>query len=421
MNIVFVTTQSSTQSTLIGRVVPLAKEFIKMGHDVTVLMHREEESSFRPRCAPRLPAVALAKVGSLGEVGSRNPDNVDAGPRSSMTTEAEIKTCITGPNPFERNSSGKKRHSGVRLVSVMIANAVRAAWHLYAVHPDVVIIAKPLPENTLAVLLWKLLHWNTKVIVDVDDFELFANKLASPMQRASVHWSERTATRMASRIIVATPFLMDYMAGLVSHKIPVTVIPTGYSPSSANYVHSDEPVLLYAGSVSTSSGHYVGFLPELLQEVRKQVPLARLLIAGTGDDEELLKQKFQQLQLSDAVTWFGRFSQQDTHELISKSAILIDPIDGSIVSRAKSSFRTMLACAEGMPVVTSNIGIRPMLLPQELHEKFFALPADVKSYAEKIVALIKKPLDQQEKALMQKKSREYAWEKLASQYHACIL
>lgn len=379
MKIVFLTTQSSIQSTVQGRVFPLANELQKTGHDVIVFLHKE-----------------------------KNVDN-----------PAYVR--ITGSNPFERTADGKKRQGGLRLLVTMKLNAIRAAWGLISERPDYIILVKPLPENTLAMVLAKLFLWKTIVILDVDDFELFANKVSSLLQRAAIHVSERVATMLASQVVVATPFLYDHIRQLVAGTKEVTVIPTGLTVEaplgSGGRTGNRESTILYLGSVSVTSGHRVDLLPEILQEVRSHVPDATLVVAGSGDNEQELKQQFHKLGLTSAVRFAGRFSLDQVPELLRHAAILIDPIDSSIVSRAKSSFRCALALATSTPVVTSSIGIRTELIPEALHTKFFAKPEDKASYAACIISLLHKPLSDAEKTMMHNQSQQYTWEHLSTVYN----
>lgn len=380
MNIVFVTTQSHLQSTLIGRVFPLAEEFQNMGHEVTVLGHKESDT------ASPLP-----------------------------------NFVVTGPNPFSRTKTGKKRRSGIALIAIMKINALRAAWKLMSIRPDVIIIVKPLPENTLAVALAKIFLWNAKVILDSDDFELFANKVSSFFERAAIHASERIASSLASHITVATPFLLDHMKQLTGGRKAVTLIPTGLNLSKKYISQAAANTILYIGSVSVSSGHRVDLLPEIFSIVKKEIPNATLAIAGSGDDEHTLREAFNAKGLSKHVHWLGRFDVKNAEHIALGAAVLIDPIDASIENRAKSSFRTALALACGMPIVTSNIGIRTMLIPDNFHERFFAAPEDAASYAQKIIAVLKHTLSEAERTALQERAGSFTWKKLAEEYYQCII
>lgn len=389
MKIVFVTTQSLIQSTLIGRVLPLAQEFQKMGNDVTVLVHSEKNSK---QTTPQFP----------------------------------VKIQPIGPNPFERTSAGKKRKSGLALLWTMKMNALRAAWQLVGEKPDAIIIVKPLPENTFAVKLAKPFLGNVKIILDVDDFELEANSLTSLMQRAAIHWSERVASKIASHIIVATPFLGDHMQLLAGTGKTVTLIPTGLSYRGASedgsaHAARQPHAILFAGSLSISSGHRVDMLPEILAQVRKSIPDATLILAGSGDDEGTVKKKFQAMGLEEAVDFRGRFSMERIESLVREASILIDPIDATIANRAKSSFRVALALVYGKPIVTSNIGIRTEMIPQKLHAAYFATPGDSSDYAEKIISLLQDTVSSEDKALLRDASKKYMYDRLAQTYYTCIV
>ncbi len=386
MHIAFVTTQSHLQSTLIGRVIPLAKELQNMGHTVTVLLH--SDSSPHP---------------------------------SPLPVRGEGSFIVTGPNPFSRTAMGKKRRSGIALIAIMKLNALRAAWKLIAIRPDSIVIVKPLPENTLAVALAKLVLWNSKVILDSDDFELFANKISSSLERSAIHLSERIASSIASHIIVATPFLLDHMKQLTGGRKAVTLIPTGLDIPQISQEHTPSNTILYIGSVSVSSGHRVDLLPEILSIVKKEIPNATLAIAGSGDDEHALRAAFEEKGVTPYVRWLGRFSLNNAAAIAHTAGVLIDPIDGSIENRAKSSFRTALGLACGVPIVTSNIGIRTMLIPEIFHERFFAAPEDTASYAQKIISVLKHELTEAERIVLKERAGSYAWKKLADEYYQCIV
>lgn len=389
MKILFLTTQTLEGSTVVGRVLPLAEELAKK-HEVHVLVHRSVLDS------PVKPA----------------NDN--------------IKIREFGHDPFTHTKHGKKRLRGFRLIWQMKRNAWAAFLQLRRIRPDVLVIVKPLPENVLAA--WMYGRRKTKIILDVDDFELAANKLTSIWQRAAIHWSERTGAKLADTIITASPFLQDHFTQLAPDK-KVVVIPTGIilpPPPSAGWREAPpraggEKSILYLGSVSIASGHRVDMLPEILLLVRREIPDTHLAIAGSGDDTENLKRLFAKNGLSDAVTWHGRFSLKEVPRLIQNADVLIDPIDGSITNRSKSSFRVMVACQAGKPIVTSTIGIRAELVPPVFHDRFFATPENSTSYSKKIIDLLQQPLSQEEAAVLVSHTMRYTWKMLTPQYEKLLL
>ncbi len=383
MKIAFVTTQSIVQSTLIGRIIPVAKEIARMGNDVTLLVHDEGET-------PQIDGLSVVSVGK---------------------------------NPFARTAEGKKRKRGAALLFLMLGNAIRALQSLLSIRPDVIVIVKPLPENVFAVSLARIFI-KTKVVLDVDDFELFANVVSSLSERAVLHWAERRASVMAQNIIAATPFLVDHMRAIAQKDVPITLIPTGLTAEAQQAeagLDRSNNVITYIGSISASSGHLVFMLPEILQQVRKEIPDATMLIAGSGDDEQELRKIFSEKNVERYVEWFGRFSDADISEITAKTTIIVDPIDDSIVNRAKSSYRAMLACVSGIPIVTSNIGIRPIILPESLHSKFFASAGDAREYAHHIIDLLQHPISEEDKRALYEKGEEYSYQETAKVYYNCLV
>ncbi len=344
------------------------------------------------------------------------------GKKESADWPSQLIFHSSGRDPWSIGSAGKRRLRGWRLVVRVLVNSWRAALLLFKISPDTVIIVKSLPENVLAVSMWRWLHPRPNIILDSDDFELTANKLTSLTQRAAIHWAERRAVKLAKQIVVATPFLADHFEQLATPTKPITLIPTGLTPESFGSVTppARRPlVILYAGSLAASSGHRVDMLPEILRLVRQELP-ATLIIAGSGEDEAELRRAFVQRGLADSVEWTGRFNDRDLINVLSRAPVLIDPIDSSITNRAKSSFRTLLAAATGRPLVTSNVGVRPLLVPAAFHALFFARPGDPQDYAQKIVALLKGPWPAEHVSELQTHFDQYRWANLSKPYEKLL-
>jgi glycosyltransferase involved in cell wall biosynthesis len=161
-------------------------------------------------------------------------------------------------------------------------------------------------------------------------------------------------------------------------------------------------------------------LPSILEKIKEKIPNIALTIAGSGDDEQSLRQEIAKRRLEKHVRFLGRFSPHKAASLLKDTAILIDPIDNSLTQRAKSSYRVALAGSHGVAAVSSNIGIRPLLLPLHLHERFFATANDPASYAEKIISLIRRPLTPEDQTCMREHAKCYLWETLAPAYEEFI-
>lgn len=387
MKIAFVTTQSPTQSTLVGRILPLTTRLAKhQQYNIHILGHQTNQTA--------LPQ--------------------------------GITWHSIGLNPFIASDGTKKRLKGLQLVSRLIQNIIGTCKTLKNLNPDVIVIVKPLPQNVAAVSLysrWLALITQTspRILLDMDDYELTANQLTSLAQRAAVHWSQQEAHRLARHVIVATPFLQEYSRQLAPH-LPRTLIPTSADlpPNITISPNTTSPIILYIGSLSFSSGHRVDLLPDIWQQTIKHFPNAHLRIAGDGHDQAQLQETFHQKSLGSSVTFTGRFTPQDIPELLKDVAVIIDPIDANLTNRAKSSYRASLAAFMGLPYLSSNIGIRPVWFPESFHDRFFAQPAAVDDYARKLQELINHPLTPEEQIELQTYALRYTWDKLASSYHLAL-
>lgn len=361
---------------MIGRVLPLAQEFAKE-HEVHIAV-----------------------------MGKKLP------------TLSQISLHTIGREPFVRTPAGKIRLRGIQLSLNMLRAAFTAALLLHRLAPDIVIIAKPLPANVLGVWLWSRLPRRARILLDIDDFELTANKLSSLSQRFAVHWASRVGASLATCLVTSSPFLNDHYRILTRNRRTLIMIPTGIVPSPNVHepVALTHPVVAYFGSLAVASGHRVDMLPDILIKLREQVPTVTMLVAGHGEDELKLRQEFDRRGLSAAVEWLGAFQLSDIPSLLARTHIVLDPIDDSINARAKSSFRCAVAVAHGAPFVSSNIGIRPYWLPRAVQSRFFAVPGDASSYARLAANLIARPLTHNERMSLRTHAAAYSWPRLASKY-----
>ncbi|MBI3251668.1 MAG: glycosyltransferase [Candidatus Andersenbacteria bacterium] len=375
MSVAFVATLALSASTMAGRILPLAREI-----------------------SNHTPVKIYAMAGS-----SPAPDG------------AAVTVQIVGREPFTRAPGGKIRLSGIWLIFRLLQNTFQTWVQLIKDKPAVVVIVKPLPQNTLAVTLARIWYKPKKIILDCDDFEVAANVLTSIWQRAAIHTSGRLALFIADACVAATPFLSDNANQLSGDKTPVFMVPTGID-GAFTVSQNQAKKIVYAGSVSVSSGHRVDMLPAIMQALSSRHPTVQLHIFGDGDDIRQVKKEAQARQVASSIIWHGRFSPPQLQQALSANTIVIDPIDASIVARAKSSYRCMVALASGLPVVTSNIGIRSRLIPQTLQPRFFALAGSPLSYAAAIGDLLDNPLSTEEKNTLQASAGQFTWISLSRQY-----
>jgi len=142
MKVAFITAQSLTGSTNIGRILPLARHLSEY-HQVDILVHN-------------------------GQGDKPNP---------------KIKIHFTGRDPFTLTESGKQRLHGLALIMLMLVNVMKSSFKLVSLRPQVIVISKSLPETVLAAWLASKFIRPAKIILDIDDFELTANVVASLKER----------------------------------------------------------------------------------------------------------------------------------------------------------------------------------------------------------------------------------------------
>jgi len=145
------------------------------------------------------------------------------------------------------------------------------------------------------------------------------------------------------------------------------VIPTGIEPESfvlgdraefrKNYfIPQDRPVLLFVGRVAHEKN--IGFLLQVLGQVRKEIPDILFMIAGEGPARESLMHETSNLGLSENVMFIGYLDRHTELNSCYRSADIF-----IFSSRTETQGLVLLeAMAQGVPVVsTAELGTRDVL------------------------------------------------------------
>lgn len=152
--------------------------------------------------------------------------------------------------------------------------------------------------------------------------------------------------------------------GVTTH---AEVIPTGIEPASFvpgdrvafrnNYaIPQDRPVLLFVGRVAHEKN--IGFLLNVVSQVRKEIPNILFVIAGEGPARQSLEQEVTKMGLCDNVLFIGYL---DRHTELNSCYCSADIFIFS--SRTETQGLVLLeAMAQGVPVVsTAELGTRDVL------------------------------------------------------------
>ena len=156
------------------------------------------------------------------------------------------------------------------------------------------------------------------------------------------------------------------------------------------------PMVLYVGRLKAYKS--LDVLIRAFEQVKNSVQAARLVIAGSGEQDAWLRQFVRDLGLTDSVEFLGRVSDEDKILLMQGAWVFVNPslIEGWGIT-------TMEANACGTPVVGANVpGLRDSVINP--HTGFLVPHGNSQAMAEKILEVI------EDKSLRTEMSREaYRW------------
>ena len=335
MKLLFLLTQSLDYPSGLGRYWPLAKELVRLGHQVQIAaLHPALES---------LPARVLR--------------------------EEDVEIRYVGPMHVRQVGHERQYYSPAGLGWAVM----QATWGLtrQALFSDfdAIHLCKPHPMNGLAGLLGHWLH-GQPLYLDCDDFEAESNRYSSKWQkRVVVFWEDRLP-HLARSITVNTRFTQKRLESLGCPVERVVYVPNGIDrqrfsdldPARAQSLRAqlglgEGPVTLYVGSLSSPS-HPLELLLEAFTRVSSKLASARLLIVGGGEDYAQIGQQVQAMNLQDRVTLTGRVDPSQIPDYYLLGDVSVDPVHDDPTARARSPLKLFESMATGTPVLTSDVGDR---------------------------------------------------------------
>lgn len=159
----------------------------------------------------------------------------------------------------------------------------------------------------------------------------------------------------AARLIVPSAFLQDVFGrfGMPASIVPNIIDLARFQPRDAR--NSDEAHLVVTRNMETIYDNATAL--RAFQIVQAQCPVAHLTIAGSGPEEQLLRQLAQELGLGDKVRFAGRLDRDAMAALYRSADIMLNP---SLADNMPNS--VLEALASGVPVVTTNVGGVPYIV-----------------------------------------------------------
>jgi glycosyltransferase involved in cell wall biosynthesis len=169
--------------------------------------------------------------------------------------------------------------------------------------------------------------------------------------RANDAWRE--ALTIAAGIVVHSHQAVDRLAefGVDRHKIVRIAHPVFDSPSSSPIEPPSGTTLLFFGLIRRYKG--LDVLVSALPEIRRQVPDARLVVAGDPlDSIGPVQQRATSLGVADAIEWrLGFVPREEVAPLVASAAAVVLPY-----REVESSGVLALAFGHGRPAIVSDIG-----------------------------------------------------------------
>ncbi|GAB4118720.1 MAG: glycosyltransferase [Roseiflexaceae bacterium] len=267
----------------------------------------------------------------------------------------------------------RRYYRPMTLIGVSLRAALALAHAALRFRPDLVHVAKPQPINGLAGLLVARLR-RIPMFVDCDDYEAGANRVGAAWQRQLISFWEDHLPRHASGVTVNTRFLADRVRRLGVAAERIAYVPNGIDRTQIarppqqqiNALRqalglSNHPTLAYLGTISEVA-HGVGLLLEAFRIACADLPQARLLIIGDGDDRRMLMQRANDLGLATHVRWLGRVAPTAANQFLTLAQASVDPVRETPAMAARSPLKIVESMAAGVPVLTSAVGDRRELL-----------------------------------------------------------
>jgi 1,2-diacylglycerol 3-alpha-glucosyltransferase len=226
------------------------------------------------------------------------------------------------------------------------------------------------------------------------------------MRLVAKRFSRHQGNNLDGMVVPSHPMLQVLKSyGITTH---TEVIPTGIAPES--FVLGDRaafrnkynipphgPVLLFVGRIAHEKN--IGFLLNVLDQVRKEIPDVLFVIAGEGPARKILEHEVRELGLSGNIMFIGYL---DRHTELNSCYRAADIFIFS--SRTETQGLVLLeAMAQGVPVVsTAELGTRDVL---QNGLGVWIAQENLADFSEKIVTMLR---DNEVRKYLGEAGREYA-------------
>jgi glycosyltransferase involved in cell wall biosynthesis len=362
--ITFLLTQSLSDPSGLGRYYPLAKELVKLGHEVHVLALHPNLASV----SQRRQEVNGVRVHYVGNMHVRKVGN---------------QKTYFGPFGLLRVAWSSSLHMSVQALLD---------------ETDIIHVGKPHPINGLAAIGARFLR-GRGLYVDCDDYEAESNRFSGRWQKAMVALWEDKLPRLAKGMTVNTHFTQQRYIALGFPAEQMVSVPNGVDRERFGRVDlrqvqdlrqrmglDGKRVVSYVGSMSLVN-HPVNLLLDAFVSVRRQCSDAILTLVGGGEDYDALRQRTNELSLQQAAIFVGRVKPEEAPLYLALSDVSVEPVYDDLAARARSPLKILESLAVGTPVVSGDVGDRREML-EDGQAGLLVKPGDSDALAAGIVTLL---------------------------------
>jgi glycosyltransferase involved in cell wall biosynthesis len=391
MRITFLTNQGLEDASSLGRHFPLAKELVKVGHQVKLL-------------------AAHPAFGGLAE-------------RHFWRDGVEV--FYVGQMHVHKSGSRKRYLSPGELLRTTLQTTSRMSRLAARIPTDAFQVCKAQPINGLAALLARSVQ-RRPLYLDSDDYEIEFNRFSAGWQKAVVGGFERALPRRARAVTTHTRFNVERNVSYGVPRAKVLYVPNGIDRERFAGAHEMDAralrsqlgidagkVVVYVGNLSLTN-HPIDLLLKAFARVPEREPAACLLMVGGGEDFERVRALAVQLGLGDQVRFVGRVRPGLVPAYLAIADVSVEPVHDDLVARARSPLKVFESMAVGTPVVAGDVGDRREVLGTA---GLLVAPGDVDALADGLLSVLQ---DAALRARMSEaarvRSEQYYWDVLVHQF-----
>lgn len=373
----------------VGRYFPIAKELVKKGYKINIIVLHHHFSSLKQK--------EFVKDG--------------------------VNVYYVGQMQVLKIGDEKKYLSKPQLIKTVFLSTLKMCLKGLRLKTDIIYLFKPQPIAGTAALITKLIK-GKKFFIDCDDYEAQSNTFSSKIEKFIFSSFENILPKFADKITVHNSFLIQRYISLGIDKQKILFLPNGvdiqrFQNLNEQEIHKlkhrfnlrDKKIVLYFGSLSLKSGHSIDLLLKSFVTVEKKIKNVVLLLVGGGEDINLLRNYTHDLKLK-SVIFVGRVDSAEIPGYIRLADVTVDPVYDTPANKARSPLKVFESMALGVPVVTGDVGDRK---PITKNGKTGVLvkPGDEKELAKGIIrVLLNKDLATNMSKQSLKTIKEYQWDEL---------